>query len=234
MKEDVSVILPTYNEAGNIARLVVSIDKLFAPFEIIVIDDQSNDGTIDELKRIKKQIKCLKVHINKQRLGLTKSIKKGIATSSGKIVAWMDADFSQPPMTLNKMYQKIKKYDFIIGSWLCSGGKDARKEKLDIIRSFLINKICQIFLRDGITAYTSGFAMARKKIFNAYEMPGDYGEYFIDLVHFVRGKKYRICEVPFTCVSRTVGLSKTNPNLFILAKRTFQYLGMTVRTSINQ
>lgn len=222
----VSVILPTFNERGNIIPLIQSINKEFAPSEIIVIDDNSPDGTFDLLLRHKKSLFNVKAVKNIPPLGLTKSIQKGINLAGQKYIAWMDADFSHPPQVLNNLYREKNRADIVIASWLTKDGKDLRKEKLTILRSFLINKLCQVLFGKEVTAYTSGFAMARKSVFADFKFCGDYGEYFIDFIVRNKRRGKKILEVPFYCFPRKAGISKTSPNIFVFLKRSINYLLM--------
>lgn len=224
----VTVILPTYNERDTIIPLIHSINRTFAPAEIIVVDDNSPDGTYHLLLRHGKRLPNVIPIRNIPALGLTGSIQKGTTKAKNKVVAWMDADFSHPPAVLNDLYQQIDHADIVIGSWLINHGNDCRKEKMAILRSFLVNKICQIVFGNEITAYTSGFVMVRKSVFRNFRLKGDYGEYFIDFVlrNKKRGKK--IIEVPFKCYSRKAGVSKTAPNLYILISRSIRYIFMII------
>lgn len=225
MRHKITVILPTYNEADNIKELILLISKAINPSEIIVVDDNSPDHTSRGLISILPK-GIIKVFVNKPRLGLTKSIEKGIKKSNNNIVAWMDADFSHPPQILTKMYERMKDNDIVIASWLCKNGKDLRKDVTDQIRSKIINKICQILFGASITAYTSGYVMINKKVFQNYNLKGDYGEYFIDLAVYALKRRLRVCEVPFTCVSRSLGVSKTNPNMVTYIIKGLKYLKM--------
>lgn len=222
----VSIILPTLNERENIIPLIKAINKYFSPAEIIVVDDVSPDGTAELVRAYQKKVKNVRLITNPTSLGLTASIQKGVNQAKGKYVAWMDADFSHPPKVLNKLYEKMTTSDIAIASWLTQGGSDLRREKYTVLRSLLINKICQLLFGSQITAYTSGFVMVRKSLFKNFQLHGDYGEYFIDFV--VRNKRYgrKIVEVPFDCISRRHGISKTSPNCLKFLQRSFKYLAM--------
>ena len=232
MTKPVSVIIPTLNEKENIIPLIETINKEFHPGEIIVVDDNSSDGTSLIVRKYQKTQKNVRLINNLPPLGLAHSIQKGIEAAKYKYVAWLDADFSHPPIILNSMYDKIRSADIIIGSWLIKGGHDARRERYIRIFSFFINRLCQLLLFSSVKAYTSGFIMTRKSLFSDYKLRGDYGEYFIDLVakNMKRGRK--ITGVPFTITSRRKGITKTAPNCWIFLKRGTIYLAMILKLKI--
>lgn len=220
-----TVILPTYNEVDNILPLIRDIEKHVNPTRIIVVDDNSPDGTARYIQ--KKRMKHVDVIVNKPRLGLTPSIQLGIDVAATEYIAWMDADFSHPPELLKKMYKSVKQKDIVVGSWLTRGGKDERQEVGTRIYSYLINKTCQLLFGDTVTAYTSGYIMMKRSVRTDLRLRGDYGEYCIDLLVRAMWSKKRIVEVPFVCVSRTHGESKTAPSLGTFISRSWNY-GTTI------
>lgn len=226
----VSVILPTLNERENIVPLIKAINKEFSPQEIIIIDDNSSDGTKELVKKYQRENSHVKFASNTTPRGLTPSIAKGVDLAKSKYVAWMDADFSHPPKILNKLYEKMPTYDIAIASWFVPGAKDLR-ERLVKLRSLLINKLCQAIFGADMTAYTSGFVMVKKSVLKDFILRGDYGEYFIDFVVRNKRKGKKIVEVPFNCISRKFGISKTSPNLLKCLQRSFKYLAMILSLS---
>ena len=232
IKSPLSVILPTLNESENIKPLVYKIIKLINPRELIIVDDNSIDGTQQKINELLIKFPQVKTVINNPPIGLTNSIQLGISKSTSRYIAWMDADFSHPPETLLKMINKIYSCDLVVGSWYKKGGEDKRKEKIVRLMSLAINKICQLLFNNNITTYTSGFILLKKHIIKSFQLKGDYGEYCIDLLVRMSAKKYKISEVSFVCRSRIKGVSKTSPNLFIYIKRSIRYL--TIIFSLHQ
>src|SRR5262245_44558753 len=106
----VSVILPTYNEAGNILDLIDAIHVALerTPHEIIVVDDDSPDGTWrlvrDRIARVPNAGLRL-IHRTSDR-GLTASLREGVRAARGENLAWMDCDFSMPPASLPDLMAK--------------------------------------------------------------------------------------------------------------------------------
>lgn len=226
MKGTVTVILPTLNEQENIIPLIRKINNIVHPKKIIVVDGGSCDKTCDLVDHNPFQYKNILLIRNKSGLGLTDSLNMGINKTKTPVIVWMDADLSHLPETIKLMYQKIKDYDAVIGSWLIKDGQDLRKNRLEVLRSKIINKICQLLFGNRITTYTSGFIMIRKSVFRAYKLEGDYGEYFIHLCVYLIRNNFKITEVPFNCKSRIYGKSKTSPNVLTLLKRTLQHITM--------
>lgn len=235
----ISIILPTYNEAENIVPLIKEIDRVIkAKKEIIVVDDNSPDGTSKIVTNFIKKNKTKKIKL-KTRLsnrGLTNSIKEGIKLSKGDVVVWMDCDFSMPPFVINQLLEKIYEgYDISVGSRFVKGGqfKKTKKGKKDsvlaIILSRMMNYVIQFILGNNFKDYTSGFIAARKKVFKKVHLRGDYGEYFIDLIHKSFAYKFKITEVPYICLPRSKGESKTGSNLWQYLKRGAKYIVLTLR-----
>lgn len=227
----VTVILPTLNEEDNIGPLIRRIMNHLYPAEIIVADDGSTDGTIEEVRAVRNTYPAVRLIRNNPPLGLSLSLSKGIHEAKYQIVAWMDADLSHPPELLEKMYTLIerKKYDLVIGSWLTTGGRDKRKHFHERIRSLTVNTICQLLFGRNFTAYTSGFAMARKGIFKDFVFTTGYGEYFIDLCVYAMKNNLRYKELPFTCMSRENGYSKTGSSLSGLVQKSAGYARTILR-----
>ena len=103
-----SIILPTLNEAGHINFLVKDIANIFEKFnieyEIIIVDDNSEDGTIEELSKIKNS--RIIIHLRKdKKKSLVESLNEGIKIANNENIIWMDADYSHPP---NYIEQFIK------------------------------------------------------------------------------------------------------------------------------
>lgn len=217
-----SIILPTYNERANITFLIREILKEVNPTEIIVVDDDSPDGTWEVVEALEDPRVRVIRRIGEK--GLTSAIKRGISVSTGDIVVWMDCDFSMPPSVIPELLKAVEECDIAIGSRYVDGGRDDRGSIRERIGSFLINRLAKFFLNSSINDYTSGFVAARKKVFESIDLKGDYGEYCIDLLYIAKRKGFTIKEIPYICVTRKHGESKTATNLFKYLKRGMGYI----------
>lgn len=241
MKERLSVILPTYNEAENIQPLIEAISEaLEGVHEIIVVDDDSPDGTGDIVESMIKAQKYpfLRLERRYQDHGLTNSIWRGIELATGDRVGWMDCDFSMPPKYLPVFEALINAgYDVAVGSRFVLGGK-WRGEKNDpflgVVFSRLLNLFIQVCLDHRFKDYTSGFVVARKEIFNRIKLRGDYGEYFIDFIYRALKLNYQVVEVPYVWVPRGAGHSKTGDTLRDYFRRGWKYVGTTIRLLVSK
>ena len=214
-----SVILPTLNENGHIISLIDSITNIFKKkkliYEIVIVDDNSTDGTIDTITNYKKNNNLINLIIRKnKKKNLAKSINEGIKQAKYENIIWMDADFQHPPKYIEEFIDRIQKHDAIIASRFLERSeryfqnKELEKD-INENQSYFYNKLCKIFLFKDITDYTSGFICVKKFFFEEFELKGFYGDYFVNLISHLKTKKANILEIPFKDSKRVSGHSKT-------------------------
>lgn len=238
---EISVILPTYNERENIGdlinELILYLSKYISnDFEFLVVDDDSPDKTWEEVEKYFGREPRVRLIRRFQRRSLASAIYKGIEESKGNIICWLDCDFSMPPYKLVELVKKVSEgYDVAVGSRFIKGGKDVRGATdswLAAILSQITNYFISLLLGSSFKDYTSGFAAARKEIFKAIQIKGDYGEYFIDFIYNARNRGYKIIEVPYYCLPRRRGSSKTNNNWIDYLKNGWKYILLTLRLKL--
>jgi len=224
----VSIILPTFNERENIVALIRAIQKSFDnAVEIIVVDDDSPDGTWQIVENIADE--NVKILRRLDQKWLTTAIMDGIALSKGDVVGWMDCDFSMPPEVLPNLAKALDECDIAIGSRYIEGGRDVRNTRVGIIGSVRINYFAKFLLDSSITDYTTGFVVARKKVVQDIGLKGDYGEYCIDLLYRAIKKGYTVKELPYHCIPRKFGESKTAPSFGKYLQRGTKYIKTILR-----
>lgn len=239
----VSIIMPTYNEAGNVADLIrdsVRIVKEFgvSDIEVVVVDDDSPDQTW----KVVMDTECPDAHIRVFRRlhdhGLTASLNEGIAAAQKEVIVWLDCDFSQPPDRIPQMLYMIDQgYDVVVNSRYVLGGGEARSGKGGALQLYLsrrLNGVLRFLLDSSFYDYTSGFVAVRRVVFSDMRLSGDYGEYFIDFIYrILRDRRYRVCELPYIMQPRRSGESKTGSSLFQFLKRGRKYIWTILKLRIS-
>ena len=247
----VCTVLPTFNEGGNITdlikRLIASVPP---PYLVLVIDDDSPDQTwkiVSEMaadapyapgeKDVKSGIALVR---RLQEKGLTSAIQRGIdeaiQTYNADIVTWMDCDLSMPPEDVPKLVAAIKDEgaDVAAGSRWVKGGTDVAHGLMARVLSWIINNFAMLLLGRKVHDYTSGFIAARSEVLQKIRLKGDYGEYCIDLLCRAARLNYEMKEVPYVCVPRTSGESKTGINLWDYLSKGRKYVSTIVMLWINK
>lgn len=223
---EVTVVLPTYNERENIALLIEGIlDHVRPAPEIIVVDDDSPDGTWQVVEALALKHPTVRLIRRTEERGLTSAISRGIAEAKGEIVVWMDCDLSMPPDRVPALLSVIAEgYDLAVGSRYARGGADIGHSWVGQAFSRTINWFAGLFLGFSVTDYTSGFLAVRKEVFDTIQLRGDYGEYCIDLLYRAKRRGYKLKEVPYRCVARHAGESKTASNVLGYFGRGINYV----------
>ncbi|MBI4831559.1 MAG: glycosyltransferase [Candidatus Lindowbacteria bacterium] len=218
----VSVVLATYNEREHIVPLIDSLRaQIHQPLEIIVVDDNSRDGTAESVERLGYANVIL---IKRKVRGLASAFHRGILESKGDIVCWMDADLTMPVEVLVKMIARLNEYHIAIGSRYAEGGSDNR-HIIRVSASRFINWLAGTILGGGIKDYDSGFVALRREVFNSVTLiPIGYGEYFIEMVYDAYRSGLKIVEVGYAFRDRSAGLSKSMPSLWAFFKTGMRYI----------
>lgn len=224
-------IIPTFNEKGNIERLIPILeDEIFPKIKkhdvsILVVDDNSPDGTGDEVKKLMKKWNNIRLNAGeKQGLGaaLIRGMTYAVTTLKADILFGMDADFFHDLKKIPEFLRKIEEgYDMVIGTRYSSGGAIPPNwgfhRKVFSIFGNLIVRI--ILMRFRIHDWTGGFRALKKEIFlkEKNELTSFKGYTFqVAFLHKVVRDGYKIAEVPFLAHDRTLGRSKIAPLEYII------------------
>ena len=213
MKKKYSLILPCYNEYKNLRLLIPLIFKCFSKsnYQIIIVDDNSEDLTIKKLKSKFRSNKNIKYILRKKNPSLGLSIKEGIKKSDGNVIIVMDTDFNHRPKDLKKMITlyDLNDYDLICGSRFLKGGFSTTyfRHYCSKIFNFYVNFITRGKISDNM----SGFFIIKKSFLNNMldKIFYGYGDFYIRLLFYMQKKNLRIRETPVRYAPRKFGQSKT-------------------------
>jgi dolichol-phosphate mannosyltransferase len=224
----VSVVLPTFNEAGNIVALIERVAAALEgiPHEILVMDDRSPDGTAALVHQAAVAHPQTHAIEREPPAGLTLSIFDGIERARGTFVAWMDCDFSHPPELLPDLLAPLREgaADITCASRYVHGGADNRGDRAAVFASLAITKLARWFIDRRVLDYTTGYVMAPRALLLELRLRGDYGEYCIELLGTAALRGYRVRELPYESIPRAAGESKTATNVLGFVKRGWRYL----------
>lgn len=222
----VCTVLPTYNERDNIGLLIEGVlAHTVTPHLVLVVDDDSPDGTADMVRALAAQTNRdgatrVALYVRTGQKGLTSAIQCGIDlaiyTFGADIVTWMDCDLSMPPADVARLVHTIidEGADMAVGSRWIPGGDDVAHGWMARTLSRIINGLAVTLIDPRVHDYTSGFIAGRAAVFHTVRLRGDYGEYCIDLLARALRHGFTVREVPYRCVPRMAGESKTGANLW--------------------
>jgi len=211
MDKKISIILSTYNEANVIEDTINLIFKNLNNVEIVLVDDNSPDGTFEIVQKINNP--NIKAYKRKSR-GLGSAFLLGLINSSAEIVGWMDSNMGKIANKFPEMLKKLETNDIVILSRYVDGGKDLRS-KPRVLASKMINFICRNLLSNKIKDYTTGiFLMKRNVLLSAVPVATGHGEFFIEFIYKAQKDGVKISEMPFTQEPDIEGISKTASSFF--------------------
>ena len=210
-----TVVVPTYNEAENIARLVPELLALPAALRVIIVDDASPDGTGALAQRFARDFPGRVVDLHRPgKLGLGTAYMAGFHTASelgADCIVTMDADFSHHPRHIGAMLDKLAEADLVIGSRYVPGGRAVDSPAARRLLSRLANGASRTAL--GLKAHdvTAGFRAYRRELLMALPLDQIFSSgysFLIETLYLVERSGWRVDEVPIQFYDRTAGTSK--------------------------
>lgn len=208
------VVLPTYNERGNLRGMVQRLDAALTgiAWEVIVVDDNSPDGTADEARALAQEDARVRVIQRIGRRGLSSAAIEGMCATAAPVVAVMDADHQHDPMLLPQMLAAVEGGDFDLAyaSRFADGASTAEWGRPDRVKaSGLANRIANKVTGVNLSDPMSGYFMLRSGILraDAHRLSGVGFKILLDILATVDAP-LRIKEVPMNFAARAEGESK--------------------------
>lgn len=222
------IIIPTYNEAENIRELISEILNLKLNLDILVIDDNSPDGTAEIVEKISQKNKGIFLIKRKRKLGLGTAYSRGFKFALSKkydFVLTMDADFSHHPRFLKRFLEVPADFDLVIGSRYIKGGKISGWEQSRHDLSKLANFITRFALGLRVKDTTSGFRRYSRKFLknlNFKNVVSSGYAFQVEMVFLAKRLGLNVAEIPITFYERRRGQSKISGEVWRSTKILFK------------
>jgi dolichol-phosphate mannosyltransferase len=213
------IIVPTYNEVENIERLVEGIFAHQRDINILIVDDNSPDGTGKTVKKIQKKYLSLHLLERKEKLGLGTAYIAGFKWALNNGYHWifeMDADFSHDPKEIPIFLSNMESYDLVIGSRYIKGVNVINWPLKRLLLSYFANMYTQKITGIPVKDNTGGYKCMSKNVLEAIDLDkiktNGYG-FQIEINFRAWRKGFRIKEIPIIFVDRVYGESKLSTRI---------------------
>jgi dolichol-phosphate mannosyltransferase len=186
---------------------------------VIVVDDQSPDGTADLVRSSFSDKPEVQLIVRTGPRGLATAIARGIAAAEAEVVAIMDTDFNHHPRYLPGLLKDLEDSDLVIGSRYISGG-GMKTSKLRYLGSWAFNLFIRAVLATPVKDNLSGFLVLKREVLARLKDKPifyGYGDYSIRLIHYARKAGFKIREVPVVYEFRLGGESKTDFSKYLIS-----------------
>jgi len=210
----VLVIIPTYNEKENIENLIQAVLKQYEAIEILIMDDNSPDGTgaiVDGLMQAEPRIHIIK---RPGKMGLGSAYVAGFKYALKQdydFIMEMDADFSHNPNDIPKLIEAAKDNDLVIGSRYCNGINIINWPIERLMISYLASKYVRIITGMPVKDPTGGFKCFKRKVLEKIDLDNIHSEGYsfqIEMNYKAWMKKFKLKEVSIVFTERMNGTSK--------------------------
>ena len=212
-QKKILVFTATYNEAENIYELISLIKTQPSNPHVLIIDDNSPDGTSDKVVKSQSKFRDIFLIKRNKKLGLDTAHKEAYnfaIKNNYDYFITMDADFSHDPNEIKNFVKNLEHFPFVIGSRYMEGGKCLMKRRR-LFMSKYGNKMIRFFLKIDCTEYTSSFRGFNLKALNNFSLDivktKGYS-FFMGTIFEVNQKKFKIKQIPITFKDRSKGYSK--------------------------
>jgi len=227
------VVIPTYNEAENIGRLLPIVLRQAEQIEVLVVDDRSPDGTATQVREMMKGESRIHLMERERKMGLGSAYVAGFKFALGNgydYVFEMDADFSHNPQEITHFLEKISDYDLVIGSRYTNGVRVLNWPIRRLMLSYSANVYTRIMTGLPVYDATGGYKCYRRAVLEAIDLDrikSNGYAFQIEMSYKAWKKGFRITEIPITFLDRRSGASKMSKHIvyeavFMLWKLRFQ------------
>jgi dolichol-phosphate mannosyltransferase len=214
-----SIVIPTYNERQNVERLVSRLLDLGPEVEILIVDDNSPDGTAEQVEAI-----CQanpRVHLIRRpgKMGLGSAYITGfksVLDKGAELIVQMDADLSHDPQYVVSFFEAIENHDLVIGSRYIKGVNVVNWPVTRLLLSYFANIYTMVITGMPVRDATSGFKCFRRAVLEAIPLDDVISDGYcfqVEMTFRAWRKGFRIAEVPIVFTDRTSGASKMSKRI---------------------
>jgi len=229
------IIIPTYNEAENILRIVPEILSVAPDIDVLVVDDNSPDGTSEAVRKMGASDHRVHLLLREKKMGLGTAYVAGFKYALAHdydYVFEMDADFSHDPKEIPKMLSAMERCDLVIGSRYINGVRVLDWPMKRLLLSYFANVYTRIITGMPVRDATGGFKCYRRKVLESIDLDrirSNGYAFQIETNFKAWAGGFRVCEHPIVFVDRRLGTSKMNKGIiyeaaFMVWKLKFQHL----------
>lgn len=210
------IVIPTYNEAENIVRLINEILSQYSCFDILVVDDSSSDGTADKVRVLSRTNSNIMLLSRNKKMGIGSAYIEGfkkvlsMEEKYGKIFQ-MDADFSHSPQYLKAMLKSSDRYDVVLGSRYVLGGDISDWNIYRRAVSLIGNFYTRIWLGFFIKDWTTGFRCLRREVLEKINLDIIQAKGYLFQIESVKlylDFGFIVSEIPIKFIERKKGKTK--------------------------
>jgi len=219
MSGRILVIVPTYNEVGNITKLIPQILEQDPAIDVLVVDDSSPDGTSGVVKSM--------ADTNPRIRLMTRSAKRGLGTAyvegfryalehSYSLIFEMDADFSHDPKEILRFLETAKTHDLVLGSRYINGVNVINWPLSRLLLSWFANRYTRFVTGMPVKDATGGYKCFHRRVLEAIDLDcvrSDGYAFQIEMTFKAYKKGFRVVEIPIVFVDRSVGDSKMSSRI---------------------
>ena len=217
------IISPTYNEKDNISTIIHEVFVRDHNYHMLIIDDNSPDGTADIVRELKKTYSNLHLEVRDKKNGLGKAYIFGFKWALKRdfeAIVQMDADMSHHPKEIDKMKKLLKNYDLSIGSRYIDGVSVVKWPIRRLILSYGANLYSRIITGMPLRDATGGFKVWKRKVLESIDLDNvkSSGYSFqIEMNFRAWIKGFKLVEHPIIFIDRTIGQSKMSRKIMFEA-----------------
>lgn len=217
------VVTPTYNERRNVGTLIETVFAVGPEYHVLVVDDNSPDGTADYVEGLKSAWPNLHLIRRPGKLGLGTAYIQGFKYALERdfdAMVQMDADMSHDPHDIPRMVDLLSECDLVLGSRYCDGVSVVRWPIRRLILSYGANKYTRLVTGMPVKDATGGFKGWRREVLESIDFDSVRSQGYsfqIEMTFRAWHKGFRVKEIPIIFIDRTVGQSKMTRSIMLEA-----------------